>query len=79
MTGDTDNDAAGHVCPTGLDLDQPVLEHEKQSGEINNSDTWYENKFTILFYGMLYTPIHSIKVVHPLKILVQPGVYNTPG
>jgi len=26
-----------------------------------------------------YTPVHPITVVHPWKILVHPGVYNTPG
>jgi len=26
-----------------------------------------------------YTPVHPIKLVHPRKILVHPGVYNTPS
>ena len=27
VVGATDNDAAGHMWPAGLGLDQPVLEH----------------------------------------------------
>ena len=34
---------------------------------------------TVSFYGMLYTPVHPNIVVHPLKILVHPRVYNAPG
>jgi len=26
-----------------------------------------------------YTPVHPISVVHPWKIMVHPGVYDTPG
>ena len=53
----------------------PVQSGQNHSSNYNDTVTPGMKINSLFVYGMLYTPVHPIIVVHPLHILVHPRVY----